>query len=105
MACAGVPAIVRRMSVICGTSMGVCSESTTRKSKPTQPSASAVATDPLDSHVPIGALPAAIACLNWFTGRSMGILLAAGISRRVEVTHRRPPGSRVRAGFYRARGG
>jgi hypothetical protein len=70
-ACAGVPATVRRISVICGTSIGVCSVSTTTKSKPAQPSASAVEGEPLESQVPTGVRPDAIARLNWLTGRSM----------------------------------
>src|SRR5262245_11690250 len=73
-ACAGVPATVRRISVICGTSIGVCSVSTTTKSNPADPIASAVAGEPLESQVPIGVLPDVIARLNRLTGRSMEIL-------------------------------
>ena len=70
-ACAGVPAMVRSISVICGTSMGVCSVSTTTKSKPAEPIASAVAGEPLESQVPMGVLPDTMARLNRLTGRSM----------------------------------
>jgi len=71
IACADVPAIVCRMPTICGVSSGVCSMSTTRKSKPMQPSASAADAAALTSHAPTGALPAAMARLNWLTGSSM----------------------------------
>ncbi len=74
MACAGVPAIVRRISIISGVSTGVCSMSTTRKSKPAHPSASAVDGAPLTSHAPNCVRPSLIARLNLFTGMSMGFL-------------------------------
>jgi hypothetical protein len=61
---ADVPAIACRMPIICGVSIGVCSMSTTRKSKPTQPSASAVEGVAHISHAPIGVLPETIARLN-----------------------------------------
>ena len=64
IACAGVPAIVCRMPIICGVSIGVCSMSTTRKSKPMQPSASAVDGAELTSQAPTGVLPDAIARLK-----------------------------------------
>ena len=64
IACAGVPAIVRRSEIISATSIGTCSMSTTRKSKPAQPSASAVAGAPLMSQVPTGVGPEAIARLK-----------------------------------------
>src|SRR5689334_8350351 len=69
-ACAGVVATARSTSTSCGGSRGVCSVSTTRKSKPTQPSASAVIGAPLPSQVPIG-VPVVIARLNPLRGRSM----------------------------------
>src|SRR5437867_8605545 len=68
---AGVPAIARRMSETCGGSIGVCSVSTTRKSKPALPSASAVAGAPLTSHTPYGVAPEASARLKELTGMSM----------------------------------
>jgi Ethanolamine utilization protein EutJ (predicted chaperonin) len=68
---AGVPATVRRMSIICGVSIGTCSMSTTTKSKPAQPIASAVEVAAAISHVPYCGSRAAIACLKRLRGRSM----------------------------------
>ena len=65
------------MSIICAVSTGTCSMSTTRKSNPAQPSASAVDGAPLMSHAPKIVRPSRSARLNWLTGR-----LHAGSSGR-----------------------
>ena len=65
-------------------SIGVCSVSTTRKSKPAQPIASAVEGAPLASQQPTGVLPDAIARLKWLTGRSIRGLLNKGLIKQAQ---------------------
>ena len=77
------------MSIICGVSIGVCSMSTTRKSKPTQPSASAVDGAALISHAPICGVPAAIGVLEGVSGQVHEVALQLGLADVHSVDERR----------------